>query len=119
MLLTATPQTTLTTTKTACKPYAFKSLMKTHEHSLKLVAALAATMCLITNEAYAIDIVKTFDDNIVTPIHTLVKDNYGKGIGILAMGYMLMSEGADMRTKATRAGIGVAFGYGLGNILFG
>lgn len=105
-------------TDSAYKALLFKNFIKTHGSSLKYVATVTA-LSLLTNEAYAVDINAVFKTNIVEPIYTLIKDNYGKGIGVLAMGYMLMSEGADMRTKATRAGIGVAFGYGLGNLLFG
>lgn len=101
----------------ARKASTIRDFMQTHGKVLRYAAAMSA-LCLMTNEAYAVDVVKVFTDNIVTPIHTIAHDNYGKGIAVLAGGYMLISEGADMRTKATRAGIGALFAYGLGNILF-
>ena len=101
----------------ARKASTIRDFMQTHGKVLRYAAAMSA-LCLMTNEAYAVDVVATFNNNIITPIYTLVSTHYGKGVGVIAMGYLILSEGADMRTKATRAGIGALFAYGLGNILF-
>jgi hypothetical protein len=92
----------------------------TQNHSIVLkYAALLGVMCLVTNEAYAVDIVQLFETKIATPIHSLVKNNYGKGIAILAGSYMVTGgEGADLRMKAKIAGIGAFLGYALGELIF-